>query len=150
MLRPGFPPCPIHYSDRLGSKLGPIPLGLPLLWFSVIIGAREALLCYSPRLGQVSLAAGVGVLALLTDLNLESVAAKPGPLWFWQAHPAMPRVFDPPLIASLAWGLLAGLITLGLRGVRSRRFGAETALATVTLAIFNTVFLAKYPCRPLV
>ena len=101
----GFPLGPIRYSGHLGPKLGPVPLGLPLFWFSVIIGAREALRRFFPRLGQRALAGGVGALALLTDLNLETIAAKLRAFWFWQANPAAPRIFDPELDAFVAWGL---------------------------------------------
>jgi hypothetical protein len=138
-----FPLGPIRYSGHLGPKLGPVPLGLALFWFSVIIGARGALLRFFPRLGQASLAGGVGALALLTDLNLESVAAKLRAFWFWQANPELPRVFDPPLTTSLAWGLLAGLLTLALRE-REVAVSAQRPpwRPIVTLLIFHAVLLA--------
>jgi uncharacterized membrane protein len=139
----GVPLGRIRYGAALGLKLGPVPLGLPLLWLSVIIGAREALLRFLPRLRHGLLAAGVGVLALLTDLNLEPLAAKWRGFWFWRgASPTLPPVFDPPIIESLAWGLLAALIALALREsdvVASARKRPWQPM--VTLAIFNAVFL---------
>jgi uncharacterized membrane protein len=108
----GFPLGLIRYGAPLSLKLGPVPLGLPLFWFSIIIGAREALLYFRPRLSQSRLAPGVGMIAFLTDLNLEPLAAKWRGFWFWRAAaPTLPPVFDAPLTGSLAWGILAGLTT---------------------------------------
>jgi uncharacterized membrane protein len=141
----GFPLGSIHYSGHLGTRLGPVPLGLPLLWFSVLIGARAALLRLFPRLPQVSLAIGVGLLTLLTDLNLEPVASKLRAFWFWQANPSAQRVFDFPLTASLAWGLLAGVLTLALREREVADSARQpTAQPALILAIFNAVFLATH------
>ncbi|MEP6672257.1 MAG: carotenoid biosynthesis protein [Chthoniobacter sp.] len=142
----GFPLGPIRYGAPLGMKLGPVPLGLPLFWFSAIIGAREALLRFLPRLGHAALAGGVGVLALLTDLALEPLAAQWRGFWFWRgASPTLPPVFDPPFTASLAWGLLAVLVALALRErdvVASAQ--KRSWKPAVTLAIFWAVFLAAH------
>jgi uncharacterized membrane protein len=142
----GVPLGPIRYGIPLGLKLGPVPLGLPLLWFSIIIGAREAVLRFRPRLSRALLAAGVGVLAFLSDLNLEPLAAKWRGFWFWRGGAAtLPPVFDPPLVGSLVWGILAVLITLILR---ERAVIASTQKPSwqpmVTLGIFNAVFLASH------
>jgi len=142
----GFPLGPIRYGAPLSLKLGPVPLGLPLFWFSAIIGAREALLRFRPRLGQVWLAIGAGIVALLTDLNLEPLAAKWRGFWFWRATaPTLPPVFDPPLTGSLAWGILVALITLVLREksvVASAQKRAWQPI--VTLVIFHAVFLFSH------
>ncbi|MEI9898757.1 MAG: carotenoid biosynthesis protein [Chthoniobacter sp.] len=142
----GLPLGAIRYGAALGLKFGPVPLGLPLLWFSVIIGAREALVRCWPRLGHAALAAGVGGVALLTDLNLEPLAAKWRGYWFWQAaSPALPPVFDPPITGSIAWGVLAAVIAFGLR---EREVVASTQKRgwkpVVVLAIFWAVFLAAH------
>jgi hypothetical protein len=87
----GFPLGTIVYSRQLGVQLGPIPFGLPLLWFAIFISARQLVLRVWPRISQAGLAAAVGALALLTDLNLESVAAKARGWWLWKAStPAIP------------------------------------------------------------
>lgn len=141
-----FPLGPIRYGTPLGMKLGPVPLGLPLLWFAIIIGAREALLRFLPRLSHAALAAGVGVVALLTDLNLESLAAQWRGFWFWRgASPALPPVFDPPCTGIIAWGVLAALVALGLRE-RDVVAAAQKRpwKPAVTLAIFWAVFLAAH------
>ena len=147
----GFPLGQIRYGAALGLKLGPVPLGLPLLWFSVIIGAREAVLRGWPRISHAGLSAGVGIIALVTDLNLESLASKWRGFWFWRAaSPALPPVFDPPLGGSLAWGVLAGLLALALRepyvALSARKWAWQAA---VTLAIFQAVFLASHVAHSL-
>ena len=134
---------PIRYGATLGLKLGPVPLGLPLLWFSAIIGAREALLYWLPRLSHWSLAIGVGGLALLTDLNLEPLAAQWRGFWFWKsASPVVPPVFNPPFVGTIAWGVLAAFVSVALRErnvVVSAQKHSWQPMAT--LAIFNLVFL---------
>jgi len=136
----------IRYGTALGLKLGPVPLGLPLLWFSVIIGARETILRFRPRWGQWPLAAAVGVVAALTDVNLELPAARLRGFWFWiEATPGEPPSFDFPLTGSLAWGILAALVTLYLRetdvlaSARKRPWQPMAALA-----IFEAIFLAGH------
>lgn len=142
----GVPLGSIRYGTPLGLKLGPVPIGLPLFWFSVIIGAREALLRFRPHLGQGWLSIGVGILAFLTDLNLEPLAAQWRGFWFWRAAtPTLPPVFTPPFTGSLAWALLAALITLGLREknvVASAQKRPWQPIAT--LAIFHAVFLLTH------
>jgi uncharacterized membrane protein len=142
----GFPLGRIHYGAALGLKLGPVPLGLPLLWFSIIVGSRETLLHFRPRLNHASLAVGVGILALLLDLILEPLAAKWRGFWFWSgASPTLPPVFEPPLVASMAWAALAALLTLVLR---EREVIASAQKRPwqpmITLAIFSGVFLATH------
>lgn len=142
----GFPLGPIRYGIPLGLKFGPVPLGLPLLWFSVIIGARETLLRFFPRLPQGGLAAGVGLLALLTDLNLESVAAKLRGFWFWRgAAPTDPPIFDTPLISCFAWGILALFVTFLLRETSVVSTGEKRPWQPIAaLAIFEGILLLTH------
>ncbi|HSI13045.1 MAG TPA: carotenoid biosynthesis protein [Chthoniobacter sp.] len=139
----GFPLGPIRYGTPLGLKLGPVPLGLALLWFTIILSARETVLRFFPRVPQGGLAAGVGLVALLTDLNLESVAAKWRGFWFWRGGgPTEPPVFDAPLTSHFAWGILAILVTFFLResnvvSTAQKRLWQPTA----TLAIFEGILL---------
>jgi uncharacterized membrane protein len=141
----GVPLGRIHYGPALGFKVGPVPLGLPLLWFSVVIGAREAILRLLPRASHGGLAAGVGILAFLTDLNLEPSAAKWRAFWFWSAaSPAQPPIFDAPLSGSIAWGVLAGLLTLTFRELDVVQASRKRPWQPVViLAICNAVFLAS-------
>jgi uncharacterized membrane protein len=144
--RTGFPLGPIQYGRMLGATIGSVPLGLPLFWFSIIIGAREALLRFFPRWSHAQIALGTGALGALTDASLEPLAAKLRGFWFWRsAEPTLPPVFDAPLTGYLAWGLLSGLLAFALREksvVASAR--PRSWEPVVTLAIFHAIFLAAH------
>ncbi len=81
----GYPLGAVFYTTRLGMKLGPVPLGWPLLWFVIIVAGRELAARAFPRVSERALAAITGGLALLTDLNLEPIATKFRLYWFWYA-----------------------------------------------------------------
>jgi uncharacterized membrane protein len=139
----GFPFGHIRFGAALGLKIGPIPVGLPLLWFSIIIGAREAVLRFRPRWGQAPLAVAVGVLAIITDWILEFSAANLRGFWFWSAaNPGQPPVFHSPLTGTLAWGIISGLITLFLRELRVTDPSRKPWRAMTTLTIFGLVSVA--------
>ena len=147
--RTGFPLGPIQYGRQLGVKVGPVPLGLALFWVAAIIGGREAMLRFFPRFSHGQIALGTGVLAFLTDLNLEPVAAKLRAFWFWRANPpTLPPIFDPPLTNPVAWGVVAGALALMLReenvsdSLRSRSWKPVT-----TFAIIQAVLLAGHVGR---
>lgn len=139
----GFPLGPIRYGSALGLKLGPVPVGLLLLWLSVVLGAREAILFFRPRWGQAPIAVTAGVLAALMDMSLEPLAAKFRGFWFWAAAaPGEPPVYHFPLTGSLAWGMLAGGLVFCLREkevVDSATKRPWQPLAV--LVIFEAVFL---------
>jgi uncharacterized membrane protein len=146
--RTGFPLGPVTYGQSLGFKLGPVPVGLPLLWFSIIVGAREAVLRF-PRLSHAQVSAGAGLLGAITDLNLEPMAAKLRGFWFWRASvPGDPPVFDPPLYGCLVWGTMSGMLVFLLREqsvvASARRRSWKPA---PTLALFNAIFLAAHIAR---
>ncbi len=140
----GWPLGAIQYSRQLGMKLGPLPIGLPLLWFALIIGARETVLRCWPRVGQGMLALGTGGLALLADVNLEPVAAKLRGFWFWRASVEnTPPLFTPPWTGYAAWFLAASTLAFLLREERvatdARR---DSARPIAIFLLFNAVFLA--------
>lgn len=144
--RTGFPLGPIQYGGLLGARLGSVPLGLPLFWFTVIVGARAGVLHFFPRWSYRRVALGTGVIAALTDLHIEPLAAKLRGFWFWRSGaPALPPIFEAPLTGSVAWGLLATLLALAMREksvVTSAR--PWPWQPTATLAIFHFVFLAAH------
>jgi uncharacterized membrane protein len=140
----GFPLGTIVYSRQLGVQLGPIPFGLPLLWFAIFISARQLVLRVWPRISQAGLAAAVGALALLTDLNLESVAAKARGWWLWKAStPATPPLFQAPWTNYVAWSLMLALLAFFLRSERVGASRRVTALRPIAvLLLLYAVFLA--------
>jgi uncharacterized membrane protein len=154
-VRTGVPLGPIQYGLPLGplqiggvpiARLGPVPLGLALFWFAVIMGAREGLLRFFPRWSHGQIALGTGVLGALTDLSLEPLAAKLRGFWCWRAEVlGLPPIFDAPLTGCFMWGVVAGLLAFPLREknvVASAR--PRSWQPAATLAIFHAVFLAAH------
>ena len=146
----GWPLGAIQYSRQLGMKLGPLPVGLPLLWFALVIGARETVLRCRPRAGQGTLALGTGALALLADVNLEPVAAKLRGFWFWRASVEnAPPLFAPPWSGYAAWFLAASALAFALReervatGVR-RDFARPVAIFLLLNAVFLAANLGRF------
>ncbi len=140
----GFPLGGIQYSQQLGMKTGPVPLGLPLLWFALLIGARQTVLRCWPGAAHWQLALGTGVLALLTDANLEPVAAKLRGFWFWRsAMPSLPPQFAPPWTNYAAWFLTATALTFALREERVAANPRANPLRPVVIFLFfNAICLA--------
>ncbi len=140
----GWPLGAIRYSTQLGVKLGPVPVGLPLLWYALIVGARQTVLWRWPTAGPAPLAVGTGALALLADLNLEPVAAKLRAFWLWRASgPAQPPVFTPPWTGCAAWFLAATALAYFMREERVTAGPRRAALRPVIIfLLLNAVFLA--------
>lgn len=140
----GWPLGAIQYSRQLGMKLGPLAVGLPLLWYALLIGARQTVLWRWPGAGQTRLACGTGVLALLADLNIEPVAAKLRGFWFWRApSPDQPPLFTPPLSGYAAWFLAASALTYALREERVAGLARGNSFRPVAVyLLLNAVFLA--------
>ena len=51
-----LPLGPLHYTARLGMQIGPVPFGLPLLWFALVTGARSVALRMLPRASHARVA----------------------------------------------------------------------------------------------
>jgi uncharacterized membrane protein len=141
----GFPLGHIRYGSALGMKLGPVPIGLPLFWFVIIIGARTTILRIFPHSGPAALALGVGAVAFITDLNLEFFATKSRGFWFWSAPgPDQPPIFDFPVSGSLAWGVVAAVMTFILRELSVVDAAKRAWQPIATLAIFETILLGAH------
>lgn len=107
----GYPLGAVFYTVRLGMKLGPVPLGWPLLWLVVVVGGYELAAWAFPRASERLLSGITGGLAVITDLNLEPIATKFRLFWFW--YVAGTHQPSPPLwrntacwfvgVAFLAW-----------------------------------------------
>ncbi len=145
-IRYGLPLGPIVIGGVRVAQFGPVPLGLPLFWFAIVVCSRDSLLRLFPRRSHVQIAVGTALLALLTDFSLEPLAAKLRGFWFWRSGtPTVPPVFDAPFTGCLAWGLLAGLVAFGLR--ERRVFPCRNSQSwqpAMTLVIFHIVFLAAH------
>jgi len=145
----GLPLGPIQVGRLYLARLGPVPLGLPLFWFAVIIGVRDGLLRLFPRWSHAQVALGVGAIGLLTDASLEPLAAKLRGFWFWRSgSPAAPPIFEAPFTGYLAWALLAGLLAYGLRQRKMVRAGYRPSWQPgMIVVIFHVIFLAAHVGR---
>ncbi|MCE9609756.1 MAG: carotenoid biosynthesis protein [Chthoniobacter sp.] len=140
----GFPLGAIRYSTQLGMKRGPVPVGLLLLWYAVILGARQTVLRCWPGAAHWQLALGTGALAVLVDMNLEPVAAKLRAFWFWSAaSPAQPPAFTPAWTNYAAWFLTVSTLTFLLREERvAARKPIDSLRPVAIFIVLNAVFLA--------
>ncbi len=132
----GDPLGSVFYTTRLGVKLGAVPLGWPLLWLIVVIGGRELAARVFPRASHGALALITGGVAVLTDLNLESIATKLRFFWFWYvAGTHQPSA--PPWTNFLVWFAAASGLACLLREekveVTRLAFGRPAAI----LLVFN-------------
>jgi len=139
----GFPLGPIRFGTALGMKLGPVPWGVPVLWFVLVIGARAAALRAFPRAGNAWVAMAAGALISLTDFNLEPAAAKLRGFWFWLADPpSLPPIFDPPMMNYGVWFVCGTLIAWTLREDRAAPdLRSHSWKPVIVFALFNAVFL---------
>ena len=141
--RTGIPLGPIRYTSRLGMRLGPVPLGLPLLWFAFVTGARSLVMRYAPRASHWKAAFGAGVLAAFADANIEPIAWKARAFWHWQPVPS-----PAPVQNFAAWLLISWAFAFAMRESRvaSAPAGSFPRPALVFL-IFNAVFFATHAAR---
>jgi uncharacterized membrane protein len=139
----GYPLGPIRYGTVLGMKLGPVPWGIPLLWFVTVIGARAVALRAFPKAGNALVALVAGALIALTDFNLEPAAAKLRGFWFWLARPpSLPPIFEPPVMNYGAWCVFGTLFAWMLREDRPTPDStSRSAKPVIVFALFNAVFL---------
>jgi hypothetical protein len=97
-----WPLGPIRYTDLFGPRLGPVPMGLPLLWLAVLLGARDLVLRLRPALSQVPLALGVGALCLIFETALEPLASKERVFWLWPPG-SVPAHLGAPVQSYATW-----------------------------------------------
>ena len=142
----GAPLAPIQIGHIQLGRLGPVPMGLPLFWFAVIVGARDGLLRLFPRWSHLQICLAVSLVGLLTDISLEPLAAKLRGFWIWRsADLSQPPSFDAPVTSCLAWALLAGLLAYGLRERRIvRPHYRPSWQPAMIVIIFHIVFLAAH------
>jgi hypothetical protein len=120
--RTSWPLGPVYFTERLGKKVGPVPLCLPLLWLSVVLGARATasrlLAARKPSAFQAALATPVlsACLACASALLLNPIAWKQRSWWLW--YPADPNA---PATAPLTALITLSVFSLGATAVMRRR-----------------------------
>jgi uncharacterized membrane protein len=139
-----WPLGPIRYSLRFGAKLGPVPACAPLLWLCIIFGARALWMRCFRHASHAQIALGVGVCALVTIWNLESLASQVRGLWSWYT-PGSNQPSTAPLQNYATWFIGATVLAFFLREptVVGEKPGHSDKLIAV-LVLMNTVFLAAH------
>jgi putative membrane protein len=114
-VRTGLIYGPYHYSDMLGSKLGHVPILIPLAWFMMIYPSwmlARALLSGIERRGAAGLAGGALVAAMVMtawDTVMDPGMSAAGN-WIWEEGGAY---FGVPLQNYFGWLLTTFLAYLG-------------------------------------
>ncbi len=132
----------IHYTARLGMRIGPVPFGLLLLWLAFVLGARALVLRLAPRASHFQVSIAVGFVVALTAANLDPLAWKFRAFWIWRTMPV-------PVWWNLASWLVASFaFAFFMRETRvaSSAWGGFPRPATA-LIIFNVIFLLVHAAR---
>ncbi len=145
----GWPFGPYDYTDRFGLRIGGVlPFTIPLAWFIILVSGRAFVLRLRPTATRLELALGVGIVGVLTDLNLEFIAWKERGYWVW--YPGSTISAWPPWQNFLSWFALMFLLCYalpagtGLR--RDRPVWAERRSIRVLL-LMNALFLLTHFAR---
>ncbi len=139
----GYPFGPIRFGSALGMKLGPVPWGVPLLWYIAVVGARSTVLRAVPRAGGAWAAVAAGSLVAITDWNLEPAAGNLRGFWFRLANPPFtPASFDPPIMNYGAWFVFGAFFAWMLREDRARPDArARSWKPVIVFGLLNAVFV---------
>jgi uncharacterized membrane protein len=109
-----WPLGPVLFTRRLGAKLGPVPVVAPFLWFVLILGGRTLWMRLFRRAGHTQIAFGAGLAALLTELNLETLASRMRGWWFWYS-PATHEPVAAPFQNYVTWFVGATVLAILVR-----------------------------------
>lgn len=130
------------FGEGLGGKLLGVPLGWPLLWATLIIAAREAVLWARPRLGHAKVSLASALIVLATIANVEPAARHLRGWWDWFLDtPRNPSGVH--LWAWAAWLVWPWFVVFSMRekdviaGVAPR-----TVRPVIILAVLNAIALA--------
>ena len=129
-----FPLGAIHYTARLGMRIGPVPFGLLLMWFAFVVGARALVLRVAPRATHLQVSMAAGVLVALTAANLDPLAWRFRAFWLWQPPSGMPAALA-PLQNITTWLLASFGFAFGMRETRvaSAGFGGFPRPAMIAM-----------------
>src|SRR5204863_7985824 len=109
-----WPLGPVLYSVHFGIKIGPVPVAVALLWFVIVVSAREVALRALPRAGHTRVAFAAAMLSTLTDANLEPLAWRWRAWWLWYpANFAAPA--GPPAQNSATWLVASFALAYAMR-----------------------------------
>lgn len=138
------PATPERSLEWIGLRLGPVPLGLPLLWLAVILGARDLALRLRPSLGQWPLALAVGALGLCFAIALEPLAAKVRVFWLWPPG-SVPLHLRAPVQSYATWFVVSAGLAFLLREKRVATFPqpARRSPAAVYVLLLAVLLLAN-------
>lgn len=144
-----IPLGPIHYTARLGTRIGPVPFGLPLLWFAFIVGARSLVIRCAPRASHARAACGAGVLATLAGAILEPLAWIERAFWFWHpSHMDIEAIVPPPVQNYATWLAISWGFAFAMRETRIADASAGSfPRPALVFLILNAVFLATHVAR---
>lgn len=148
-VRYGYPLGFVIYTSRLGSKLGMVPLGWTLLWFVIGVSGRALVALVLPAASIRTLAVCTGIVALLTDLNLESIATEARLYWFWLVA-GTPIASTPPWRNFATWFVLAAFLAWSHRDERRPVTGRPAWKPALVLVVFNVLLLTAHLRRVLV
>ncbi len=102
------------FGSGFGGKFLGVPVGWPLLWATLIIAAREAVLWVRPRMSHAAVSALAALLVFITLANLEPSVRHTRGWWDWFADsPRNPSNIHPWTWA--AWFLWPWLILFAMR-----------------------------------
>ena len=138
-----YPLGTVLYPAHLGRKIGPVPVGWVLLWFVVVVSGRALAGKLLPRARHETVAVCTGVLALLTDLNLEPIATKVRLYWF--CYIAGTHVPSPPLWRNyLTWVVAATALSWFAREQKVAPATRESWRSALVIIIFNAVLILAH------
>ena len=145
----GFPFGPYRYTQNFGWLIGGVlPAAIPLAWLVILLCGRILTLQLKSDATRLELALGVGLFAVLTDINLEFIAWKVRGYWIWYPtlHGNAPTW--PPLQNYAAWFILSFTLTFVLPANHSLRLHRPSpARPIAVLALMNALFVLVYVVR---
>lgn len=145
--RTGYPFGPYIYTSNFGPLIGGVlPCTIPLAWVVVVMASRYTVLALFPALNRWLLSLGVGLLALVTDLNMELVAWKVRAYWIWYPHDPAPPLW-PPWQNFLSWFMAAYVLNALLDGGRVAGIAKSAHKPVVVLLLMNAMFIAVHLVR---